>query len=305
MNAVSDAPSVVSVPTSARSVATALLIGSGLALALVVALAKAALHAGLRPVDVAAACSAGAALCLAPLGLRAAAAQIGRVGWLRGCAALALVSYALPNIAQAWVAGHVGAGHASMMLALTPLLTLAFAAALRVEPLRRDALVGLLLGLAGTWLLIAPAARAAGPGHVGTLLCGLVIPAANAAGNLIRARLLPPGGPVAGTAWAVLLIAAAVLVPWALCDGVVQRLSGAGLASLAAAAAATAAFNLLLFRLQTVAGPVRLSQVGYVAALSGVALSALLFGEPLRWNVALAALLIVTGVRRVGRPGAR
>jgi drug/metabolite transporter (DMT)-like permease len=36
-----------------------------------------------------------------------------------------------------------------------------------------------------------------------------------------------------------------------------------------------------------------------------VALSALLFGEPLRWNVALAALLIVTGVRRVGRPGAR
>jgi drug/metabolite transporter (DMT)-like permease len=225
--------------------------------------------------------------------------------WLRGCAALALVSYAVPNIAQAWVAGHVGAGHASVMLALTPLLTLAFAAALRVEPLRRDALLGLLLGLAGTWLLIAPGAHGAGLAHGAALLCGLVVPAANAAGNLIRARLLPPGVPVAPTAWMVLLMAAAVLVPWAVIDGIALRLSAAGLAVLSAAAVATAVFNLLLFALQRAAGPVRLSQVGYVAALFGVALSALVFGEPLHARMALAALLIAAGVHRVGRPSPR
>lgn len=297
--------SALAVRPTPRLQPLALLGACGLALATVVALAKVAFAQGLTSIDFAAAASAGAALLLTCIRRRAAslpAAQVRPGQWWLGCAMLAVVSYALPNVAQAWVAGHVGAAHASMMLALTPLITLALVTALRMEPVRRDTLVGLLLGLAGTWLLIAPrVAMTAGAVHWNWLAAGLIAPTANAAGNVIRSRVLPQAGSPVDTVRVVLLMAAACLLPLAFAQGLLHRLSVPAFFTVAVAGAVTAGFNVLLFRLQVVAGAVRLSQLGYVAAMLGVALSAVVFHEALHWNLLAAVVLIVAGVQVVER----
>jgi drug/metabolite transporter (DMT)-like permease len=50
------------------------------------------------------------------------------------------------------------------------------------------------------------------------------------------------------------------------------------------------------FWLQRVAGPVYLSQIGYVAAGFGVLFAVIFFGEPLALAVVLGLLMIVGGV---------
>lgn len=286
-----------------RSAPLLLLAGSGLALAVVVALAKRAAALGLTPLDFAALSGALAASGLALVLRRERRSRSGLVDgrWAVQAAVLGVVSYAVPNIAQAWVAAHVGAGYAAMMLALTPLITLALALLLGTEPLRLGVVAGLMLGLAGVWCLVLPRWQWQG-GSAGALLAGLIAPLANAAGNLLRARLLrdTARSPL-DNACMVLSTAALCLVPLALSQGLLARITPHGVGLVLAAGVVMAVFNVLLFRLQGCAGAVRLSQVGYVAGLFGVALSALFLGEPLRWEMVLAAALIIAGVRQVER----
>ena len=293
----SDAPSSAS--------ATVLLLVCGALLAVVILCAKSALGSGLSVLDFAGVSSAAAAALLLSTRWRALNAAPRRGGWWALCGAMALASLVLPNVLQAAIAIEVGAGYAAMMLALSPMWTLAIGIALGTERLRWRLALGLLLGLVG--VLVLTASRWSGPagGWNGWALLGGLIPVGTATGNHLRACLMRDVADGRTIATAVLALAAVLLSVAAGLDGHPMRWTSHVLVPLTIAALATAAFNVLLFRLQQVGGAVRLSQVGYVAAAVGAVAAALLFGEPLTPSMLVAGLLIAGGIRLVGAPPAK
>ena len=293
----SDAPSSAS--------ATVLLLVCGALLAVVILCAKSALGAGLSVLDFAGGSSAVAAALLISMRWRALKAAPRRRDWWALCGAMALASLVLPNVLQAAVAIEVGAGYSAMMLALSPLWTLAIGIALGTEHLRWRLALGLLLGLVG--VLVLTASRWSGPagGWNGWALLAGLIPVGTATGNHLRARLTRGVVDVRTTATSVLALAAVLLSVAAALDGHPMRWTPPVLVPLTIAALATAAFNVLLFRLQQAGGAVRLSQVGYVAAAVGAVAAALLFGEPLTPSMLVAGVLIAGGVRLVGASPAK
>ena len=224
---------------------------------------------------------------------------------LTAYAALGLVSSAIPTTFGVMVAAHAGAGYASVVIALTPLLTLALAAGLGFDRLTPSSLGGLLLGFAGALVLVGPGVLAIQADGAAWMLLGLVIPAANATGNILRTALVPQGTPSPVVASGVLLAAAILLAPLVVASDVATVVSFGGAGVIAASALATALSGAALFRLQRIAGPVRLSQVGYVAAAFGVATAAGLFGEVPSVSLLVAAALIVAGVTLVGKASPR
>lgn len=287
--------------------ALSLLLVGGLMLAIIVNLSKGGARLGLSAAQITFFFSLGGGTLL--LGIdrfRAHPPLRGR--HLRAYAALGAVSYAVPTTLGAVVAARVGAGFASVLISLSPVLTFALAVLLGMQGMSRRQGAGLLLGLVGTWLLVLPGLTRPEETAVVWMLLGLVIPASLATGNILRTRLVPVETPNRLMVIGVLLAAALYLAPFALSTPLSPAGTGAAAALLAAGALVTAGFNLVLFQLQKVAGPVRLSQVGYVAAAFGILVAAVAFGERPRPSLLAAVAFIVAGIRLVNaaRPsGAR
>ncbi|MFD2263963.1 DMT family transporter [Lacibacterium aquatile] len=281
------------------SLPTLLLLLGGFLLATNVNLTKAGLLAGLTPVQIAAGTALGAGSILA-LFNRAQGRRIPTdPRHLRAFLTLALISFTLPMTMGVFVTGKIGASFTSVMMSLTPLVTLALATLFRIEALRLTTAAGIGLGLVGTLILVTPGLQA--PEGLLWMLCGLVIPLGNATGNILRSILVPRDTPSPAIACGVLLSAAVFLTPLAIAQGFETADLPAAALTVLAGAVLSAISNVTLLRLQNVAGPVRLSQVGYVAACFGGGLATLLYGERPSLSLFIAAGFIIMGVRLVSR----
>lgn len=281
------------------SLPTLLLLLGGLLLAVNVNLTKASVLAGLTPVQVAwgAALGAGSILYLVN---RLQGRQLPRDRQhLKAFATLALISFSLPMTFGVLVTGKIGASYTSVMMALTPLVTLGLAALFRIEALRRTTVIGILLGLIGALLLVLPGLKS--PDSLVWMICGLVIPLGNATGNILRTILVPRDTPSPTIASGILLTAATFLTPIALAQGFEATVLPTAALTVLAGACASAVSNVTLLKLQQLAGPVRLSQVGYVAACFGVLIAAVTFGERPSLSLVIAAGFIIMGVRLTAR----
>jgi drug/metabolite transporter (DMT)-like permease len=219
-------------------------------------------------------------------------------GHLRYYAVAGLLSTALPNLILFTVIPHLGAGLSSVVYTLPPILTLALAALFGIEKpgLRRS--IGIGVGFVGAALIVGPRGSLPSPGMYGWMALALSIPASVALGNVYRTKAWPAGAsPLAlsagtllsGALWIALAIAATGHF------GEVATLSRAP--ALAALQAASNALQFLMFmRLQQAAGPVYVSQVGYVGTAVGLASGALVFGETYTIWVWAACAVIVAGV---------
>jgi drug/metabolite transporter (DMT)-like permease len=187
------------------------------------------------------------------------------------------------------------------MLALSPVLTLAFSALSGLRRPGRLGVAGIAVGLAGALLVALSRGEVGRPADPGWVALALLIPVFLAAGNVYRTVDWPEGADPLALAAGSNLCAAALLLAAALAlDG------PAGMATLADApalvatqAVANAAMLALFFRLQRVGGPVFLSQIGYVAAAVGLVSGTMLLGE--RYGVATwaGAAVTVAGVALV------
>lgn len=281
-----------------------LLLFCGATLAVIINLFKAGGQLGLTSSQIAFGSSLGAGLILFLWSLPGGGVP---VNWrhLRAYIALGAISYGVPTALGALIAFQVGAGYSSVMTALSPIVTYALACVFGIATLAARKSIGLALGLVGTMILVAPGLSDPGGTIFGWMALGLVIPLALASGNILRTLMVPPETPSRLIAAGVLLTAACLLAPLALTGPLAAFGNFQALGILAACAAISSIFNVALFRLQKVAGPVMLSQIGYVAAAFGIGIAALTFGEVPTIGMIVAVALIIVGIRFVSATPAR
>lgn len=282
--------------------APVLLVAVGSLIATAVMLSKLAAAAGAPMLGYLGAVWLGAAgLLFLPLAFaRGPLGSAGALPYGLGAGLLMIVPSAMGYLAVA----HVGAGYVSLTFAFPVLLTWLAARALGMDGARPGQGLGVLAGLAGGVLLAsAKFAGAGGPGAGGPgaiwVSVATAIPVTLALGNIFRTRYWPAGArplPLAALsvlAGAILVLPVAVLTEAARLPLLWRSPDLAGLTL--AGAAVVASQYVLQFRLQALAGPVYLSQIGGVAALSGALVAVLALGEalpPLFWP---AVLLIAAG----------
>lgn len=293
-----------------RLAAVGLLLGTGALIGATFPLGKLAAGAGVPPVAWAWAIAAGAGVLL--LGRVLATSRAVPVGprHLRYYAVAGAVSFVAPNVLMFAAIPRLGAGLTSVMLTLSPILTLAFSLAAGLRRPDRVGVAGIATGLAGALVIVLSRGEVGGaPAEPGWVAAALLIPVLLAAGNVYRTVDWPEGAdPLALAAGSNLAAAAMLLAAAAGFEGL------AGFAALAGAPGLTAAQVLasgvmlaLFFRLQAVGGPVYLSQVGYVAAAVGLVSGTVLLGERYPAATWFGAAVVAVGIGLVawsqaGRP---
>ena len=215
----------------------------------------------------------------------------------------------VPNGLLYIVIPHVGVGIASTLTSLSPLFTWSMARLLGMEPHSARRILGLATGFAGAVLL---ALRSGAPGSGmggafdGWILLGLLAPLGLAFGNIYRTRAWPRGEPPLPLTAGMLIAGGILVVPVALATGafaVPTALLAANLPLILLQVALYAVSGILIYEMQRIAGPVFLSQLGYVIPPIGLAWGLGVFGETLSpLNVAglglIAAGLLLINLRR-------
>lgn len=271
---------------------------AGVAMAMIVLISKAAAQAGAPMLWF-----LGTVMGLSGMVQLAIAGWLGQLhGWRRmllyclGAGAFA----ALPSAIGYLSVVHVGAGYLSMTFAFPILLTWAIARVLGIEKRDPRRLLAVLLGLAGGIILAwGKLGSMAGQAGAGWVLLASGIPVILAAGNIYRTRYWPVGAGPVGLGALLLLMGAALTLPVAMVvDGSPAVLwQGAWLRQLLLADVALFVIQYIAYLiLQRTGGPVTLSLMGPVAAVTGGCAALILFGEALPHGFAAAALLVAAGV---------
>ncbi len=284
-------------PRSAPLLAFGLLVVVGLFIGLTANLVKLATAAGATPFALLFWSTLGAGLVLAAAA--ALAGQLPRAGRRTGeyFFMSGLLSLALPNFLIFSAVPHVGAGFAAISFAFPPLYTYALAIAFGLERFRAIRGAGILAALVGV-VILAAAKTMSGDSAPIWIAATLLAPVIIAAGNIYRTMRWPQGAGSLSLAPGMLLGAALLLGLASLAATIPLSLPAtpAVLGTLAAQIATFSAMYLLYFVLQKVAGPVYLSQIGSVGAISGAAVAILVLDESVPQGLLPAALLIGVGI---------
>lgn len=210
----------------------------------------------------------------------------------------AAVTYAIPNLLLFSVIPHVGAGYGGIMYTLSPVLTLLLSLLTGLSRPNRLGIIGIGVGFVGALMVAATRGEAGEPAALLWVGLGLLIPLSLAVGNIYRSHDWPAGaGPLelaagSNVAAGLLLLLFLVVSNDVAALGDLARVPLLALAQVAAAATMFVFF----FRLQTVGGPVYLSQIGYVAAAVGLFAGTLFLGERYQALTWLGAVVVVLGV---------
>ncbi len=224
--------------------------------------------------------------------------------YLRFYFVFGFVGIALPYTMLALAAPRVPAGAVGLTLTLSPILTYAFATLFRLDRVRLLRVTGILLGLAGILVVLAPGASLPEPDMAPWLLLAFGSPVCYAFGSVTVVFLRPAGSqPIpltCGIAFACAILMLPVMAAadsWWLFDGTMTE----GDWSLIGGGALTACFFVLGLEIIRMAGPVFFSTNGYIGPLAGMGWAALYFGEvPSPW-IGLAVALLFAGLFLVNR----
>ena len=205
----------------------------------------------------------------------------------------------VPFLLFTWAQQTVTSSLASILNATTPIMTAIIATlAFRVEKLDASRWLGVLVGIVGVVIIIAPWQAEVGGSLAGQLAC---LGATACYGVMFGyTRKFLSGRPIAQTTFAFLQVgmggAVMLLLTPLLAVGPVQLdvavvvclavlgIAGTGLAYI---------WNIGVIRDW---GPTNASTVTYVTPVVGVVLGVLILSEPLTWNEPLGALVVMAGI---------
>ncbi|MBO9447374.1 DMT family transporter [Ruegeria sp. R14_0] len=188
-----------------------------------------------------------------------------------------------PALIGLLVLEHVSLGFYSALVTLSPLFTFAITALITRKMLPLHRLVGILIGLAGVSLATMGGFDLSGvePAWIALSLLG---PLFLASGNVFRSYAYPPGGDPLGLATGTLLSQLLLIIAPLLGRGsTISDVSvpPALLGAIFGIGFITALSYVLTFEVQRRTDGVGFAQVGYFATLSGIAIGAVVFREPL------------------------
>lgn len=212
---------------------------------------------------------------------------------------LGLMNNAIPHALIFLGQTEIGAGFAAILNATTPIWTVLIAHAMtRDERLTAGKLAGCLIGLAGTVVMIGPAALSVGA-HP---LWAMLLPVAAAVsygfaviwGKRFRGVAAPviATGQLTASSLMILPVSLVFDTPWTLALPPL----GVVLAVLALALASTALGYILFFRIIALSGAVNASLVTLLVPPSAILLGALFLGERLALSECAGLILILAGL---------
>ncbi len=222
---------------------------------------------------------------------------------------MAVVTNIAPYFLFAWAEQHINSGLAGVLNATTPLFTLLFAVSTHTERLTAARVVGLVVGFLGVVVLAAPWHD----GGIGSSLLGVgasLLASASYAASYVYARrflsarqfsplVLSTGQMVAGAVLLAALAPGVALQPMTLTMSVVVSVVVLGVVG-------TGVAYVLNYRLIADEGATAASTVTYLLPFVAVLLGFLILAEPVGWNLAVGALIVLVGVAlSEGRLGQR
>lgn len=213
---------------------------------------------------------------------------------------IAITGCLVPHLLFAWAEQYVSSGLASIYNAVTPIMTALMATlAFRVERLARGQVVGVIIGILGVVVIIAPWSYSALTGDLwGQLAC---LGAAVCYGFTFGyTRKFLSGRPVAGSTFAFLNIGTAgalmLLLTPVLAWQPVQLRWPIVLSLLALGALGTGLAYIWNINVLRAWGPTNTSMVTYVTPVVGVSLGVLVLSETFSWHEPTGALLVLFGI---------
>ncbi|MEX2641812.1 MAG: DMT family transporter, partial [Acetobacterales bacterium] len=267
-------------------------------------LGKLAAHYGFHPVTFAFWQSGIAAVILAVMvAVRRRPLPLGR-RYLFYYVMSGILGLGAPNAISFTALYHLPSGIMSVIITTVPLATYALSVVSGLERVRWRRVAGIGLGFSGCLLILLPGASLPSEGLVPWVLLGFLTPTLYAVTNVWVARYRPDGIDSLALACGMMIAAAVCMGSLALVLGVFQPVGppfdGADAVALAHGTIASMAF-VVYFALMQRAGPVYLSQVGYIVTLTGLIWAMAVFGERYGPGVWAAVLLIFAGLYTVNR----
>lgn len=213
-----------------------------------------------------------------------------------------LIGSAAPTANMFHVLSEVPAGLMAIIISTSPLITYLLALAARMERFASMRAAGLMLGLAGVALILLPRASLPSGDMAPFVLLAFATPALYATNTVYASKYRPTGVDSLALASGMLLSAGALLTVAAAAVGQLPQPAGyamtANLLILSHAVLTALAFTIFFVLLNT-AGPVFVSQVGYIVTLVGVGIGMVFLGESHSHYVWLAMALIFGGLALV------
>lgn len=289
--------------TVRKSGVVGLLLVVGALLAVSILIAKAAPTLGWHPLSLLQWSMLGSAILMYARVAFAKPALVLSSGFLK----FSLVSgvlFALPNALGFAAAQHIGVGFVTLCMAFPLVITYAIAVSIGLEKINAVKLSGVIAGVVGAVLLSLSTHTLDGDLNFWIIasLCGPVL---LAIGNIFRSRYWPPGVPPAHLSLSMMAIGFLTLVGITLALDIPLAPTAWSLGAAGLLIAQILVFTLLYdlyFRLQHMAGPVYLSQIGSVSAVIGAVLAFAFFAEIPTALGLMAIAFVGLGVYGVSRP---
>ncbi|HYO56485.1 DMT family transporter [Archangium sp.] len=276
----------------------ALLLGTGTLLGAYFPLGKLASTAGVPPVAWTWNIAMGPSIVLGLYAVLTGLTVPLKARHLRYYTLSAAISFVAPNLIVFAAIPRLGAGFTGVMYTLSPVLTLAFSAILRMRRLDITGVLGIATGLAGALVIVFSRGQVDRPGDPVWIGIALLVPVLLATGNVYRTMDWPAQADPLSLAVGSNAFAACMLLAIGLASdgpGALAPLLGA-LPLAAIQMVVSAGMFALFFRLQQVGGPVFLSQIGYVGAAVGLVSGALFLDERYPATTWLGALVVAVGI---------
>jgi len=220
----------------------------------------------------------------------------------------AVFGLAIPYLAMTFASAHIPVGVLSMVLAIEPALTYLLALLLLLERFRAVRFAGLLIGIAGLFLMLLPQASLPTRGMVPWVIVGLIVPVSWAVWSNLMAYRVPPQTGSMVVCFAMLLLGALILLLPVIALGELwwfDEVSSDLWWLVPVFSVLNVCIWLASFECIRIAGPVFYSTWAFIGTPMIIAMGMLLFGErhsPWIWS-ALVLLLISLAFVNLVRAG--
>jgi drug/metabolite transporter (DMT)-like permease len=196
-------------------------------------------------------------------------------------------------------APHLDPSVLTLVLCLSPILTLFIGILLRIETFDRRILLGMILGIVGIGLIVSPQTGILAPDSAVWFFVSLGAPVMFATANNLAQYIRPAAtgslSMAAGTLGGAALVAL-LIVPLFGQTPIPANLGQDMVMPLAAAAAINAAFYVLFFEIIRRVGPAKFSFFNYLAVVAGILWSLVVFREPPPTLFWLAIIVMFAGM---------